>query len=225
MTFVVPRGVMPVAGSVKGPWSRREDLTLRRLVARMGARNWARLAAQEGLQGRTAKSCRLRWVNHLDPQVSKEAFCSRENRVIVLGYAKHGPRWSLIARQLPGRTDSAVKNHWNVTLKKEYTDLLEKILEDPQESDIKAASAFGVGTATVANAIAEHSGGQKTTSELPSGSLGGGTDLPMCRWALSIATANQDSQQADPPLQPWPTNTPTRLGLEGGDRRRGWRGR
>lgn len=83
----------------------------------------------------------------------KERFREEESRAVALGYVRHGPRWAHIARELRGRTDSAVKNHWNNYLRQRFVRLLSDILQTPQVSDIRAAAAFGVGPTMLKAAI------------------------------------------------------------------------
>ncbi|PIA60611.1 hypothetical protein AQUCO_00300245v1 [Aquilegia coerulea] len=101
----------------KGLWSPEEDEKLLRHITKYGHGCWSSVPKQAGLQ-RCGKSCRLRWINYLRPDLKRGTFSQQEENLIIELHAVLGNRWSQIAAQLPGRTDNEIKNLWNSCIKK-----------------------------------------------------------------------------------------------------------
>ncbi|CAN1304980.1 Transcription factor RAX2, partial [Linum perenne] len=108
----------------RGPWSPEEDAKLKDYIDKHGTGgNWIAFPQKAGLK-RCGKSCRLRWLNYLRPNIKHGEFSDDEDRIICTLFANIGSRWSVIAAQLPGRTDNDIKNYWNTKLKKKLMGLL-----------------------------------------------------------------------------------------------------
>ncbi|KAI5590598.1 hypothetical protein POPTR_004G026600v4 [Populus trichocarpa] len=103
----------------RGAWSPEEDQKLIAYINSHGIRNWIEMPKAAGLL-RSGKSCRLRWMNYLRPDIKRGNFSMEEVETILKLHGILGNRWSAIAAKLPGRTDNEIKNFWNTRLKKNY---------------------------------------------------------------------------------------------------------
>ncbi|XP_041029050.1 transcription factor MYB114-like [Juglans microcarpa x Juglans regia] len=111
----------------KGAWTEEEDKKLSQYIEIHGAKRWTTVAVKAGLN-RCGKSCRLRWLNYLRPNIKRGNISDAEEDLILRLHKLLGNRWSLIAGRLPGRTDNEIKNYWNSHLSKKIN-LKEKAVE------------------------------------------------------------------------------------------------
>ncbi|PRQ46949.1 putative transcription factor MYB-HB-like family [Rosa chinensis] len=108
-------------GLNRGAWTALEDRDLTEYIKVHGEGRWRNLPQKAGLK-RCGKSCRLRWLNYLRPDIKRGNISPDEEELIVKLHKLLGNRWSLIAGRLPGRTDNEIKNYWNTNLSKRIQD-------------------------------------------------------------------------------------------------------
>ncbi|KAL8139811.1 hypothetical protein V2J09_005832 [Rumex salicifolius] len=101
----------------RGAWTSDEDRRLAQVIENNGPRRWKSVALKAGIN-RCGKSCRLRWMNYLRPNIKRGNISDQEEDLILRLHKLLGNRWSLIAGRLPGRTDNEIKNYWNSYLSK-----------------------------------------------------------------------------------------------------------
>nr|XP_025669791.1 transcription factor MYB4-like [Arachis hypogaea] len=118
----------------KGPWTPIEDAILIEQVKKCGEGNWSLIQKNSELR-RNGKSCRLRWLNHLRPDLKKGPFSEEEEKLIGDLHAKIGNKWALMATEVPGRSDNDIKNFWNTRMKK-------RLREYPPQITVQEAQHF-----------------------------------------------------------------------------------
>ncbi|KAL5711924.1 hypothetical protein ACHQM5_014148 [Ranunculus cassubicifolius] len=127
-------------GLNRGAWTSHEDKILTDYIQLNGQGGWRELPKKAGevvliriffysnitfyipvvFSGlkRCGKSCRLRWLNYLRPDIKRGNITPDEEDLIIKLHKLLGNRWSLIAGRIPGRTDNEIKNYWNTNLVK-----------------------------------------------------------------------------------------------------------
>ncbi|CAN6326592.1 unnamed protein product [Urochloa humidicola] len=167
----------------RGPWTVDEDLLLVNYIAAHGEGRWNSLARSAGLK-RTGKSCRLRWLNYLRPDVRRGNISAEEQLLILELHSRWGNRWSKIAQHLPGRTDNEIKNYWRTRVQKHAKQLrcdvnsrqfrdvvrqvwMPRLVERIQAEYSSAAAGTGGGAAQAAPAPAVVAPAMTTASAPP----------------------------------------------------------
>ncbi|KAM7269849.1 hypothetical protein ACFE04_025346 [Oxalis oulophora] len=139
----------------KGRWSRQEDSILVTHIETHGHQKWTLVPKFAGLE-RCGKSCRLRWINYLRPNLKRGNFTKKEEETIINLKSSWGNKWSKIAAKLPGRTANEIKNLWNNHLKKRLpqshkTNIHKK--QTQENSSTSASKAFSSTASASTNLI------------------------------------------------------------------------
>uniref|UniRef100_A0A5B7C493 Myb-related protein 123 n=1 Tax=Davidia involucrata TaxID=16924 RepID=A0A5B7C493_DAVIN len=139
-------------GLNKGAWTAQENEILRDYIKIHGEGKWSDVPRRAGLK-RCGKSCRLRWLNYLRPDIKRGNFSNDEEDLIIRLHKLLGNRWSLIAGRLPGRTDNEIKNYWNTRIGKKAQEIRqsknEKKIPQSSDSDKPALPESGTTVAVV----------------------------------------------------------------------------
>ncbi|CAL9228661.1 unnamed protein product [Arabidopsis halleri] len=121
----------------KGAWTKEEDERLIAYIKAHGEGCWRSLPKAAGLL-RCGKSCRLRWINYLRPDLKRGNFTEEEDELIIKLHSLLGNKWSLIAGRLPGRTDNEIKNYWNTHIRRK---LINRGIDPTTHRPIQESSA------------------------------------------------------------------------------------
>ncbi|KAJ6861418.1 MYB119 [Populus alba x Populus x berolinensis] len=122
-------------GVRKGAWTEEEDILLRKCVEKYGEGRWHEVPSRAGLN-RCRKSCRMRWLNYLKPNIKRGQFSEDEVDLIIRLHKLLGNRWSLIAGRLSGRTANDVKNYWNSNQRKKVISSTDEVRSKPEAKSI-----------------------------------------------------------------------------------------
>ena len=109
-------------GLVKGTWTIEEDMKLQFIVQQFGE-NFG--DASKYIPGRTNKQCRERWLNVLNPQVTKGSWTINEDYLVFKLHKNFGGKWISFVPFFKARAENSIKNRFYSTTRR-YATLVKK---------------------------------------------------------------------------------------------------
>lgn len=112
-----------------------EDARLKLLVQQYGVKNWDLISYM--MPNRTPRQCRERYKGHLAPEILNLPWTPQEDRLLIEKYTIMGRKWSKIAKFFVGRSDSNIKNRWQMLLQtnKQVQELNQRDLPSNEADD------------------------------------------------------------------------------------------
>ena len=122
-------------------WAPEEDSLLTVLVNINGTNKWKKtqssLIEQIPHFEKSAKQCRERWHNYLNPHIQKNEWTELEVDTLFQNHKIYGSKWSLIGKSLSGRTDNAIKNVFYCRMRKMVRRLAKNSVCSDQHKTLK----------------------------------------------------------------------------------------
>ncbi|GAB4853179.1 hypothetical protein Ancab_017366 [Ancistrocladus abbreviatus] len=170
----------------KGAWTKEEDDRLIAYIKAHGEGCWRSLPKAAGLL-RCGKSCRLRWINYLRPDLKRGNFTEEEDQLIIKLHSLLGNKWSLIAGRLPGRTDNEIKNYWNTHIKRK---LLSRGIDPVTHRPLNEAAAAAAAVAAAGDATTISFAAAAAVSPKPEASVA----LASAEKIMKVSSGSKDEQ-------------------------------
>lgn len=93
---------------VKKTFSKEDDEELLLSVQSAPSIDWNEISMKLGKW--TARQCRERWKNYVDPSLLKTEWTAAEDNILLEKHYQLGTNWAKIKTFLPGRATNAIKN-------------------------------------------------------------------------------------------------------------------
>jgi hypothetical protein len=97
-------------GFVKCKFTAAEDTHLLAVISQGTLNDWTEVAKE--MPGRTARQCRERWNNYVNPEITTVPWTEEEELLLARKHSELGSRWGAILHWFPGRSKNQLKNHW-----------------------------------------------------------------------------------------------------------------